>query len=281
MDEYSLDSPQHRRLLELVRAASDIDFTAYRTSTVVRRIEHRMRLSGTLTLAAYAALVERDGAELARLVDALLIKTTSMFRDATTFAALRELVLPALISRRASEGATSLSVWVVGCSTGEEAYSLAMCLHEAGERLAPSMELVMLASDVDAGALESAARGVLSAEQAAKVPEPLATRWLVPDGPAHRIADELRETIVFARHDVLDPRRRTPPQSIFASFDLVCCRNVLIYLDGATQATALRRLVDVCEPGSILVLGQSETLPNPLAPRFFSLAPPKPIFGLR
>ncbi len=79
----------------------------------------------------------------------------------------------------------------------------------------------------------------------------------------------------------LDPRRRTPQKSIFASFDLVCCRNVLIYLDDAARAAALRRLVDVCESGSILVLGGAETLPNALVGRFFSLAPPASIFGLR
>jgi two-component system, chemotaxis family, CheB/CheR fusion protein len=281
MPEYPLESPEYGRVLALLRATCGLDFTAYRSPTVVRRIENRMLMTGMPTLTAYAGLVERDPEELAQLISAILIKTTSMFRDADVFTALRDRVLPALVSRRAREGVRTLSAWVVGCSTGEEAYSMGMCLLEAGEKVASPMDFVMVASDVDADVLERAARGVLTLEQAGPVPEPLANRWLLRHEGGYRISEELRELIVFTRHDLLDPHRRSPPASTFASFDLVCCRNVLIYLGKDARARALKRLVDVCEPGSILVLGESETLPQPLAARFFSLAPPTAIFGLR
>src|SRR5580704_15401938 len=114
--DYPLDSADHRCLLDLVRAASGVDFTAYRAPTIVSRIEHRMRRTATPTLRSYLILVRRDADEMRLLLDALFVKTTSMFRDAGTFASLRETVLPALFSRRAREGATSVSAWVVGCS---------------------------------------------------------------------------------------------------------------------------------------------------------------------
>src|ERR1700722_3537669 len=186
---YPTDSAEHRCLIDLVGAASGVDFTAYQAPTVVSRIEHRMRRSAAPTLGAYLALVEHDPVEMGRLVDALLIKTTSMFRDPATFAALRDRVLPALLSRRAREGATSVSAWVVGCSTGQEAYSLGMCLLEAAERIVPTMGVVVLASDVDANALARASDRVLSVAEATRVPEALASRWLVREGAHPRIAN--------------------------------------------------------------------------------------------
>ncbi|MEO7331508.1 MAG: protein-glutamate O-methyltransferase CheR [Minicystis sp.] len=281
VSSYPLDSPAHLRLLELLREATGVDFTAYRSPTIVRRIEHRMRISGAPTLAAYLSLVGRDALELARLIDALLIKTTAMFRDDAVFTALRERLLPALISRRTTEGAALLSTWVVGCSTGQEAFSLGMCLSEAIERVASPMEFVIFASDIDPGALETAARGLLSVEQAATIPQALARRFLVRHDQGFRIVDKLLETILFVRHNILDPFRPSPQRSIFASFDLISCRNLLIYLKSPAQREALRRLAGACEPGGLLMLGGSESLPVSMVSRLEVLDSPNPIFGLR
>jgi chemotaxis methyl-accepting protein methylase len=265
---YPVDGPEHRALLALASQAAGVDFAAYRVPTLVRRILHRMRASSAPDLASYLALLRCHAAEVDHLVNALLIKTTSMFRDPGTFAALRESVLPALCARRAGEGATSLSAWVLGCSTGEEAYSLAMCLLEATEKTSPTMDIVVLACDADPGVLERASRGSLSREQAARVPEALAARWLVDDSDGYSISDELRSALVFDRYDALDPSRRTPRRSVFASFDVVSCRNLLIYLEKEAQASLAVRLADACEPGSILVLGTSESLPDALSRKF-------------
>jgi chemotaxis methyl-accepting protein methylase len=262
---YPTDSSEHGSLLALASEAAGVDFTAYRVATIARRVLHRMRATGARDLASYVALIQRDAVELALLADALLIKTTSMFRDASTFAALRDTVLPALCARRAGEGATSLSAWIVGCSTGEEAYSLSMCLLEAVERTSPAMGVVVLASDADTGALDRASQGHLPVKQAANVPEALAARWLVEHGTGYRVSDTLRRALVFDRFDALDPTRRTPRRSVFASFDVVSCRNLLIYLDEAAQTRLAQRLVGACEPGSVLILGTSESLPEPLA----------------
>lgn len=183
-----------------------------------------------------------------------------MFRDPHTFACLRFRALPQLVAERAAQGIAAVRAWVAGCSTGEEAYSLAMCLIEAAEKLPSPLEIVVLASDVDASALALAARGEISSAVAASVPEPLAQRWLIRDGQGFRVAEELRRRVVFVQHDILDPSLRVPSQAVFAAFDLVSCRNLLIYLDDQAQAEVTDRLVGACEPGSILVLGGSESM---------------------
>ncbi|MEO5725990.1 MAG: protein-glutamate O-methyltransferase CheR [Byssovorax sp.] len=276
-----LDSPEHRDLFARLHGASGVDFEAYRPAMVARRIEHRMRISRASSLTEYAALLGRDPLELARLLDALLIKTTAMFRGEQAFAALRDRVLPGLLARRAAEGATCVRAWVAGCSTGEEAYSLAMCLLEARDRAAPQLGVEVLASDVDARALELAASGVVSASQAARVPEALSTRWLREDGEGYRATEELRSHLVFVRHDVLDPASRAPRRAVFASFDVVSCRNLIIHLQRQPQLEVVGRLARACEEGSVLFLGSAETLPEPLLREFVPLAPSASLYARR
>ena len=277
----ALDSAAHRSLFALLERDSGVDFRAYRLAMVDRRIEHRIRLSRAASLVEYAAMLERDPAELARLIDAILIKTTSMFRGAAAFAALRERVLPGLLARRAAEGALSFRAWVVGCSTGEEAYSLAMCLLEARDRVAPRLAIEVLASDVDARALDAAASGVVSTIQVARVPEELSLRWVQRDGGRHRFTEELRSHLVFARHDVLDPASRAPRCAVFASFDLVSCRNVLIHLQRGPQVEVVGRLVQACEAGSVLFLGSAETLSEQVLREFVPMVPSASIYAMR
>jgi chemotaxis methyl-accepting protein methylase len=268
----TLDSAEHRIVFGLLEGASGVDFRAYRPAMVGRRIEQRQRISRAGSLAEYAATLARDPAELSRLVDALLIKTTSMFRGAPAFAVLRERVLPGLFSRRAAEGAPSVRAWVAGCSTGEEAYSLAMCLLEARDRAAPGLAVEVLASDVDARALELAASGVVSAAQAAHVPEALSARWLEREGAELRFTEELRSHLVFVRHDLLDPSYRAPRRAVFASFDVVSCRNLLIHFQRQPQLLAVERLMQACDEGAVLFLGGAEALPEPALREFSPLA---------
>ena len=276
-----LDSPEHREVFARLHGASGIEFQAYRPAMVGRRIEHRMRISRAGSLTEYVALLGREPLELARLLDALLIKTTAMFRGEQAFAALRDRVLPGLLARRAAEGATCVRAWVAGCSTGEEAYSLAMCLLEARDRWAPGLEIEVLASDVDARALELAASGVVSASQAAKVPEALSRRWLREDEEGYCVTEELRSHLVFVRHDVLDPAYRAPKRAVFASFDLVSCRNLIIHFQRQPQLEVVGRLAQACEEGSVLFLGSAETLPDSLLREFVPLAPSASLYVRR
>jgi chemotaxis methyl-accepting protein methylase len=156
---------------------------------------------------------------------------------------------------------------VVGASTGEEAWSVAMLLAEA---CPPPGAFEVLASDLDPAALEVARSGRYAREAALAVPERLRARFLTPEGGAVRMVPELRERVRFARHDLMG-RRLAPPEAVVASFDLVLCRNVLIYFTRRLQEKAFERLAELLRPGNLLVMGLAEWLPGRLAESFAPL----------
>ncbi|HEU4539098.1 MAG TPA: CheR family methyltransferase, partial [Polyangiaceae bacterium] len=256
--EAPLEGEAIDRLVVAVRRASGVDFAHYKRSALGRKLRELAAARGAPSLGAYAARLERDAGAAAELSLALLNKTTAMFRDGATFDLLREAALPELVARRLDEGATVLRAWVPACSTGEEAYSIAMCLLDEVERQGAPLEASVVASDVDAAALARAEAGRLDEGGAAPLPAPFAARWLLPAAGGRRFAPALRERVRFARHDVVSSALPAPAEAAFASFDLVSCRNLLIYLAPAAQERVLLRLLKACAPGALLLLGEAE-----------------------
>lgn len=275
------DDERHiERVVEVLRTSSAIDFNAYKSGTLGRRIRVRAALTAGSDLAAYRALVEVDASERVLLLHAVLVKTTAMFRDAPVFDALRATALPRLVRDRLAAGDGSLRAWVPACSTGEEAWSLAMCLREAteGRPLEPSV----LASDVDRAALEHVPRCVYRAASAADVPPALAARWLEDGGDGRvRVGPALRPIVKSAFHDLLDASFAAPPSAVVAAFDVISCRNVLIYLRPEAQERVLLRLLKASTPRALLVLGHAEAPPASLRAEFVALAPALPLYWMR
>lgn len=266
----SPDSEALERIVALASGAAGVAFHQYKPPFVERRVLHCMRVSGAPGLPAYAELLARQPSELFRVIDSLFIPTTEPFRGRATFAALRESALPALVARRRAEHRArlpTLRAWVAACSTGDEAWSLAMCLLDAAGRADPAAAVHVLATDVSSSALERAARGELSAEAARAVPPELAARFLVESGGRVRVGPEVLGAISFVRHDLLDPHVAFPTEAVFASFDLVSCRNLLIYLDNSAQLRVAERLLAASEPGGLLLLDESESPPGAVGQR--------------
>jgi len=239
------------RILGLLQRETGHDLTGYKPSTVGRRIHKRLLLSGARTLADYADEVERDPAERTRLFNDLLIGVTCFFRDAEAFNALRDLALPIIF--RGKLAGDVVRIWVAGCSTGEEAYSVAILVDEymilAGVRCA----VKIYASDIDQAAVTTARKGSYPPRARYEVsPERLA-KYFVCRGESCSVTPELREKIVFASHDLL----RDPP---FPSMDLIVCRNLLIYLNPDIQEKVVSVLAYALNPGGFLFLGPAETL---------------------
>ncbi len=257
----SEDDEAVAEVLALARTTCGVDFSAYRPTTVRRRAEHRMRMRGCESLRAYAELVARDVAERWPLVDALLVKTTRAFRDPEVWSLLREGLLEDLVARCAGRGSTQLRAWVAGTSTGEEAWTVAMCLVEARERAAADVDVRVIATDVDPIALERTARGALTAEAARDVPAELRDRFLDRRGDRLVVSSELQSVVATERHDLLGDAD-APSSCVLRSFDLVTCRNVLLYFDEAPRQRAFARLVSACEPGGLFLLGESEAAPE-------------------
>lgn len=241
-------------ILGRLREHSRHDLSAYKSSTLMRRIERRMAVHGLATMAEYDACLRGNPQEIELLFKELLIGVTSFFRDAPTWQELADQVLPALIARHAADG-TGLRAWVVGCSTGEEAYTLAMLFREACAAApapgAPGLQI--FATDLNADAIAAARRGVYPEKIAADLtPERLA-RFFVPVPGGYQVAPDIREMVLFAPHDVI----LDPP---FTRLDLLCCRNLMIYFRAGLQRRLMPLFHYSLRPGGALLLGGSETV---------------------
>jgi len=242
-----------RAVLDLLRAGAGIDFSLYRQTTVRRRLLRRLALLKLGGLADYLEYAKENPDELHALTQDILIPVTHFFRDPESFEVLSRKVFPALIRKTPPDGA--VRVWAPGCSTGEEAYSIAVCFLEAAAQMQSRVPFKIFATDINEAAIEKARRGAYIENIVADVsPERLA-RYFVRSGREFQVGKKLRDMCIFSRHDLLND----PP---FSRMDLVSCRNVLIYMD-SMQEHALSRFHFALNPGGYLLLGKSETASSP------------------
>jgi two-component system CheB/CheR fusion protein len=240
-------------IIELLRTTTVHDFSLYKPGTLQRRIERRMALAAVQSdgIGGYLAMLRTDANELDLLAKDLLINVTSFFRDPSVFALLAETIIPDLVRGHAAD--QPLRIWIAGCSTGEETYSLAMLFREAIVSQKSPAKLQFFASDVDPDAVARAREGLYPAAIAADVSAERLARFFVKEDDGYRVLPELRASVVFTVQDVL----ADPP---FSRLDLVTCRNLLIYLRPEAQAKVISLFHFALRPGGILVLGSAETV---------------------
>jgi len=229
------------------------DFTLYKPSTLRRRIERRMAIHAIPSLAQYTDFLRRNAQEIDLLFKELLIGVTSFFRDPAVWGHLADVALPELLARRS--GQDRLRAWVVGCSTGEEAYSLAMVFAETVQRLPRhhGCTLQIFATDLNPDALETARRGRYPTGIGRDVSDERLARFFVARDDGYQIGKAIRDTVLFAQQDVvLDPP--------FTRLDLLSCRNLLIYFDATLQRRLLPLFHYSLRPGGVMLLGSSETV---------------------
>ena len=244
-------------LLDRIRERSGIDFSTYKDATIVRRLRGRMNATGHASLAEYAKQLDKDGEEYAKLISSLLIKVTEFFRDPKVFDHLRTQTLPTLIEAARKEG-RQLRVWSAGCSTGEEAYSLAITLLEAlGDDKV--LDVRVFATDIDGAAIAFARRGLYPPGALKKVPMEIRERYFLKSDGGYEAARSLRALMTFGEHDL---GARAP----FPRIDLILCRNVLIYFSLPMQRAALETFGFSLRDDGRLVLGPSETVAAMPAP---------------
>jgi two-component system CheB/CheR fusion protein len=244
------DGPELAAVLRLLRDATGVDFTQYKPNTFYRRITRRMVLLQIGTLQDYVRFLASDPAEAQALYQDVLINVTSFFRNPEVFEALQAKVFPALFQDRPLQ--RPIRVWVPGCSTGEEAYSLAIALAEHAEASGSRVPVQIFATDLNEAVIQKARKGVYPESIARDVtPERLERFFTAVDGH-YRVAKTIREQCVFARHNLL----ADPP---FSQLDLIGCRNFLIYLEPSTQRRIVPLLHYALKPDGFLVLGTSET----------------------
>ncbi len=244
------DEDAYNRILTILRENSRVDFSYYKPSTVVRRIERRMSVNSLDSLWDYVRYLEKTRQEVERLSRELLIGVTNFFRDRQVFELLREKVIPEILeSRRDRE----IRFWVAGCSSGEEAYSLAMVTREVMEKQGYSVPVKIFATDVDKRAILKAGEGLYPESIAADVSPGYLAKYFKRREDGYQVARQVREMVVFARQNVI----HDPP---FTNIDLISCRNMLIYFQPVLQRKVLGFFNFSLIPGGYLILGTSETL---------------------
>ena len=241
------------QVFDLVRTICGVDFSEYKSTTFRRRLARRMLLRRTETLTGYLELLHAEPAEVEALGRDILIHVTEFFRDPAAFDALAREVVPQILERHAS--GTPIRIWVPGCSTGEEPYSIAICLLEAlGERAeATPIPIQIFATDLSGQMIERARAGIYPDSAVQSLGPERLERFFTRTEGGHRISKSIRNLCVFVRHDLT----RDPP---FTRLDLVSCRNVLIYFSAALQRKVLPLFHYCLNPGGFLLLGHAEAI---------------------
>jgi len=260
-------------VLEVLRARTGVDFTAYRPAMLERRILGRMSAIHMAGEAEYLEHLLSSTSEPTRLLEKITIKVSRLYRHAPTFDCLRDTVLPALANAR--DGAP-LRIWCAGCGTGEEAYTIAMLMEQS------RIEGSIVATDIDASALDYARAGIFPITSTVELPPELKKQYFEPvverRQPQYRAHESLRSRIRFALHDVTS---NAEPPGRDAGFDLVSCRNVLIYLQSHAQVRVTRRLVEMIRAGGVLCLGEAEWPQAQIAPLLVPLPGKTRLFRVR
>ena len=240
-----------KKVLLLLRNHCGVDFSLYKSNTIQRRVMRRLILNKHQTLAEYAIFLKGNGKELDALYSDVLISVTSFFRNPEAFDTLKQKVFPQLLAQRNRD--EPVRVWVLGCSTGQEAYSLAMTFAEAATDEPHAAKLQIFATDLNEALLDKARHGLYSMSLAQDVSPERLRRFFVEEQGGYRVIRSLREQVVFARQNVMSD----PP---FSRMDLIACRNLLIYLEPDLQKKIFPAFHYALKPGGFLFLGASESI---------------------
>jgi len=242
---------QIQKILALIRTTTGHDFSHYKTSTIVRRIESRLAVHQIKALSDYILYLQKNPGEIDVLFKNLVIGVTRFFREKEAYDLLSGQALPALLTQKGPDA--KIRVWVTGCSTGEEAYSLGIILSELMDTTQKPFSVQIFATDIDAAALDTARKGVYPESIGADVSKERLNRFFVKETGVFKVNKALRDMVVFSLQNVI----KDPP---FSRLDLVSCRNLMIYMDGFLQKKMIPLFHYTLNPGGILFLGTSESI---------------------
>ena len=254
-------TPFDEVLFELKRARG-LDLSGYRRSMLQRRLKARLARLRCDDLDAYLQRLRDDPSECDRLIDAIAINVSAFFRDPVVWEIMAQSVLPEIVQRKAAQGSNEIRAWSAGCAAGEEAYSLAMLLDQAVQGESSDWQLFTFATDIDQSALQRAREGIYPRESVNHVKLAFLDRYFNVRGELFEVSPSLRERVWFSRSDLTSAAGFTPTESVFGTFDVVLCRNALIYFSREFQDRVFKTLSRSLASGGYLILGQSESLDN-------------------
>ncbi|EKD83079.1 MAG: MCP methyltransferase, CheR-type [uncultured bacterium] len=234
------------------------NFSGYRLSMLERRIGKRLTATHSKDQQSYLLHLQNNPEELDMLLDAITINVSNFFRDPLTFELLADRILPAIVENKVRLNDNTIRVWSAGCAMGEEPYSVAIIIHELLQKERIRISPQIFATDIDGKALKEAEKAAYKASSLENVKHRHLTRYFSQSGKAFQLLPEITGMVTFEQYDMLATRHRVPPVSIFGNFDLILCRNLLIYLNTDCQKTVFTKLHHALARNGILILGQAE-----------------------
>ena len=257
------------------------DFSGYQPAMLERQVEQRLKAVNCYDFSAYYFYLTRNTGEIDKLLDVITINVSRFFRDTLTFELLADRILPAIVRDKIKRGHPSLRVWSAACARGEEPFSMAILIHELLHKENQPIHQHIFATDIDEKSLKEAEKALYPPASIKNMKYRLLNKYFLPEGDCFRLIPEIRESVSFSPYDMLDRKHRVPPESIFGDFDLVLCRNLLIYFNFEYQELILKKLYHALADRGYLVLGTAETLPMAYKPDFNRVFEFSPIFQKR
>ncbi len=249
-----------KQIVAELEAMRGIDLSGYRETTLQRRVAARIAKVCQGDAEAYLQRLRDNPDECEQLIETVTISVSSFFRNPLMYEVLARKVLPEIMDRKQASGQKQIRVWSAGCAAGEEPYSIAILLDKALRGRGADWSCLIFATDLDRTALDRARAGVYDRERLEHTKLGVLDAYFTPRGDGYELRPFVRKMVQFSWGDVVSPKHAIPTSSVFGSFDLVLCRNVLIYFSTEVQADVFDQLDRSLAPGGYLVLGDSETV---------------------
>ncbi|NQV38631.1 MAG: protein-glutamate O-methyltransferase CheR [Candidatus Marinimicrobia bacterium] len=247
-------------ITKFIREAQGIDLENFRPSFIERRLSKRMKLAACTDLSDYYTFLVNNNDEIDALVDELRITVSWFYRNPIMWEILKIRVLPKLIDTRIKQKKEFIRIWVAGCARGEEPFTLAILIYEIIKKQNYNIIPQIFATDIDPGALTVAKSGIYDTDAFKNLPFGLLEKYFEKTKAKFKAQPLLKEIVHFSTFDLLDSKRKTPPEAVFTTFDIVICQNVMIYYQDVTQRTIFSKLARAVSEDGYLILGESETL---------------------
>lgn len=257
-----MQNSNNYKILKLLQEQRSLDFLGYRDSMVQRRISKRQLALNYKDEDDYLFYLTENPSELDHLIDVLTINVSEFFRDPLTFEYLYAQILPQIVDNKLKEGLSNIRVWSAGCAKGEEAYSLAILFQDYIHEEKLDFDARIFATDIDRKAIRIAKEGIYKDKSILNLKNHQMDKYFLKKEGDFYMNEEIRKKVYFSFHDLLNKSQLAPPDSIYGGFDLILCRNVLIYFGIDYQKRIFEKLYRNLKPNGFLVLGDSEVLQN-------------------
>jgi chemotaxis methyl-accepting protein methylase len=245
-------------ILDYLMEMRGFDFSGYRPAMLERRIGQRLTATACKDFSEYLSYLLKNPAELDNLLDVITINVSRFFRDTLTFELIADRILPAIVLEKARLKNPSLRIWSAGCARGEEPYSMAILIQELLKKEKIAMDIHLFATDIDCGVLADAGKALYPLSSVENIKHRLLTKYFTSEGACFRLIPDIKKQVSFSLYDMLNKKHSVPPESVFGNFDLVLCRNLLIYFNIDYQETIFAKLYHSLANHGMLILGEAE-----------------------